>query len=214
VPRERAVDGDLARAGDLPAHARVQPRRRWRPRRARPAGGLTARRGLSSRWAAGHDRRTPLAWAPGPPRRPAAPGPGAIERRRMLGMASFAQDFKTFVTRGNVLDLAVAVVIGAAFGRIVSSFVADVLMPPIGLLLGGVDFSWIAITLKAAVDGRPPVTVNLGKFIQTIVDFLIVALAIFLVVRGVSRLRRAPPATGAPGGGTVHVAPTPAPSGG
>ncbi len=108
-------------------------------------------------------------------------------------MASFAQDFKAFVTRGNVLDLAVAVVIGAAFGRIVSSFVADVLMPPIGLLLGGVDFSWIAITLKAAVDGRPPVTVNLGKFIQTIVDFLIVAFAIFLVVRGVSRLRRAEP---------------------
>jgi len=108
-------------------------------------------------------------------------------------MASFAQDFKTFVTRGNVLDLAVAVVIGAAFGRIVSSFVADVLMPPIGLLLGGVDFSWIVLTLKPAADGRPPVTVNIGKFIQTVIDFLIVAFAIFLVVRGVTRRRRAEP---------------------
>jgi large conductance mechanosensitive channel len=113
-------------------------------------------------------------------------------------MAGLAQEFKTFVMRGNVLDLAVAVVLGAAFGKIVSSFVADVLMPPIGLLVGGVDFSWIAWTLKPAAGGKPAVTLNIGKFIQTVVDFLIVAFAIFLVVRTVNRMRReepqAPPA--------------------
>jgi large conductance mechanosensitive channel len=115
-------------------------------------------------------------------------------------MAGFAQEFKAFIMRGNVLDLAVAVVIGAAFGRIVSSFVEQILMPPIGLLLGGVDFSWIAWTLKPAVGDRPAVVMGIGKFIQTVVDFLIVAFAIFLVVRSVNRFRREapPPAPPAP----------------
>jgi large conductance mechanosensitive channel len=105
-------------------------------------------------------------------------------------MAGFAQEFRAFLMRGNVLDLAVAVVIGAAFGRVVSAFVEEILMPPIGLLLGGVDFSWIAVTLKPAVGDRPPVVLGIGRFVQTIVDFVIVGFAIFLTVRAVSRLRR------------------------
>jgi large conductance mechanosensitive channel len=115
-------------------------------------------------------------------------------------MAGFTQEFKAFIMRGNVLDLAVAVVIGAAFGRIVSSFVEQILMPPIGLLLGGVDFSWIALTLKPAVGDRPAVVMGIGKFVQTVVDFVIVAFAIFLVIRAVNRFRREtpPPAPPAP----------------
>lgn len=109
-------------------------------------------------------------------------------------------EFKAFAQRGNVVDLAVGVVIGGAFGKIVSSFVADVLMPPIGVLLGGADFTSIAITLKKAVGETPAVTMNVGVFIQTILDFLIVAFAIFLLVKGINRLKKkeeevpAPPA--------------------
>ncbi|GAV32270.1 MAG: large-conductance mechanosensitive channel protein MscL [Anaerosomatales bacterium] len=108
------------------------------------------------------------------------------------------KEFKAFAMRGNVVDLAVGIVIGGAFGKIVSSFVADVLMPPIGLLMGGVNFSSLAITLKEAAGDTPAVTINYGVFIQSIVDFVIIAFAIFLVVKAVNAMRKqeeeAPPA--------------------
>ena len=109
-------------------------------------------------------------------------------------------DFKAFIARGNVLDLAVGVVIGAAFGKIVSSLVGDVIMPPIGVLLGGVDFSQIGWVLKPAMGDKPAVVLGIGKFIQAIVDFLIVAFVIFLVVKAVNRMKRAepPPAPAGP----------------
>jgi large conductance mechanosensitive channel len=115
-------------------------------------------------------------------------------------MAGMGQEFKAFVMRGNVLDLAVGVVIGAAFGKIVSSFVGDLLMPPLGLLLGGVDMSHVGVTLKAAAGDKPAVVLGIGKFLQSIVDFLIIAFAIFLVVKAVNRMRREepPPAPPAP----------------
>ncbi len=103
---------------------------------------------------------------------------------------SWMQEFKAFAVRGNVVDMAVGIIIGAAFGKIVSSLVADVVTPPIGLLLGGVDFSDLAITLKAAADGAPAVTLMYGKFIQTAFDFIIVAFAIFLLVKGINSLKR------------------------
>ena len=92
--------------------------------------------------------------------------------------------------RGNVIDLAVAVVIGAAFGRIVTSFVNDVLMPPIGLLLGGVDFTEFMITLKDATEEAAAVTINYGVFIQQVVNFTIVAFTIFMVIKGFERMKR------------------------
>jgi large conductance mechanosensitive channel len=107
------------------------------------------------------------------------------------------KDFKAFVMRGNVLDLAVAVIIGGAFGKIVSSFVNDILMPPVGLLLGGVDFSRLYLNLssttyrtfaEAQAAGAP--TVNYGAFINTIIDFVFVAASIFLIVRGLHRIER------------------------
>jgi large conductance mechanosensitive channel len=105
---------------------------------------------------------------------------------------SIAKEFRDFINRGNVVDLAVGVVIGAAFGKIVASFVGDVLMPPIGLLLGGIDFSNIAITLKAAAGGDPKtaVVLRIGTFINQVIDFMIVAFAIFLVVKGFNYIRR------------------------
>jgi large conductance mechanosensitive channel len=99
------------------------------------------------------------------------------------------QEFKKFALRGNVLDLAVAVVIGAAFGKIVSSLVADVIMPVVGLIVGGVDFADLVVVLKAATADTPAVTLGYGKLIQTIVDFIIVAFAIFLFVKLYSRLK-------------------------
>jgi large conductance mechanosensitive channel len=115
-------------------------------------------------------------------------------------MAGMAQEFKAFVMRGNVLDLAVGVVIGAAFGKIVSSFVGDILMPPIGLVVGGVDMSHVGVTLKAAAGDKPAVVLGIGKFLQSIVDFVIIAFAIFLVVKTVNRMKREepPPAPPAP----------------
>ena len=115
------------------------------------------------------------------------------------------KEFREFVTRGNVVDLAVGLVIGAAFGRIVQSFVDDILMPPIGLLLGGTDFSNLFVVLREGAAPGPymslemakaagAVTLNYGVFISTIVTFLIVAFAIFLMVRTINRLRREQPA--------------------
>lgn len=117
------------------------------------------------------------------------------------------QEFKAFAVRGNVVDMAVGIVIGAAFGKIVSSIVADVIMPPIGVLVGGKTFTNLAIILKhAKMDeaGKtiiaPAVTLNYGNFIQTVIDFTIVAFAIFMLVKGINALKRqeaekpAPPA--------------------
>jgi len=100
------------------------------------------------------------------------------------------QEFKTFAVRGNVVDMAVGIVIGAAFGKIVSSFVADVIMPPIGLLIGGVDFSKLVITIKKAAETTAAVTLNYGKFIQSVIDFIIIAFAIFMVIKGINTLKR------------------------
>ena len=113
-------------------------------------------------------------------------------------------EFKAFAVKGNVVDMAVGIIIGAAFGKIVSSFVGDVVMPPLGLLIGGVDFSDLAITLKAAEGDLPAVVMSYGKFIQTVVDFTIVAFAIFIGVKAINRLKKeeetapaAPPAPSA-----------------
>jgi len=103
---------------------------------------------------------------------------------------SMRKEFQEFAVKGNVVDLAVGVVIGAAFGKIVSSFVEDIIMPPIGLLLGGVDFKSLAITLKAAQGNTAAVMINYGKFIQTLVDFIIIAFVIFMVIKAINRLKR------------------------
>ena len=102
----------------------------------------------------------------------------------------FLSEFKAFAVRGNVIDLAVGLVIGSAFGKIVSSLVADVITPPLGILIGGVDFSNLTLTLREAVGETPAVTINYGVFIQTIISFVIIAFAIFLVVRAINSLKR------------------------
>jgi len=101
----------------------------------------------------------------------------------------FVQEFKTFAVKGNVVDMAVGIVIGAAFGKIVTSFVSDVIMPPIGFLVGGVDFSNLVLTLKPAEGTLAPVVLSYGKFIQTLVDFTIVAFALFILIQGINKLR-------------------------
>ncbi|TLX53780.1 large conductance mechanosensitive channel protein MscL [Stutzerimonas nosocomialis] len=103
---------------------------------------------------------------------------------------SLLSEFKTFAVRGNVIDMAVGIIIGAAFGKIVSSFVGDVVTPPLGLLIGGVDFSDLAVVLRAATADSPAVTLSYGRFIQTVIDFTIVAFAIFLGVRAINHLKR------------------------
>jgi large conductance mechanosensitive channel len=103
---------------------------------------------------------------------------------------SFAKEFREFAVRGNVVDLAVGIIIGAAFGKIVTSFVNDIITPPLGYLIGGVDFTDLAVTLPAIQAGKDPVTINYGAFLQTVFDFLIVAFAIFLVVKTINRLKR------------------------
>jgi large conductance mechanosensitive channel len=105
-----------------------------------------------------------------------------------MGMMS---EFKDFAVRGNVVDMAVGIVIGAAFGKIVTSFVDGVLMPPIGLMLGGVDFAALAITLREGTEEAAAVTLNWGAFTQTLIDFVIIAFAIFMVVRGMNSMKRA-----------------------
>jgi large conductance mechanosensitive channel len=100
------------------------------------------------------------------------------------------QEFKEFAVKGNVVDMAVGIIIGGAFGKIISSFVADVIMPPIGVMLGGVDFTSLAITLKEAAGEVPAVVISYGKFIQTMVDFTIVAFAIFLAIKAINTLKK------------------------
>lgn len=103
---------------------------------------------------------------------------------------SMMSEFREFAMRGNVVDMAVGIVIGGAFGKIVSSFVNDVLMPPIGIAVGGVDFSSLAMTLKEASGDVAAVTLNYGSFIQTVVDFLIIAFAIFMVIKAMNSMKK------------------------
>jgi len=107
----------------------------------------------------------------------------------------FFSEFKEFASKGNVMDLAVGIIIGAAFGKIVTSFVNDILMPPIGIVIGGVDFKELKLVLKGAVmeNGKvvsEAVTVNYGNFIQSVIDFLIIAFAIFLLIKAINKLKR------------------------
>ena len=107
-------------------------------------------------------------------------------------------EFKKFAMKGNVLDMAVGIIIGTAFGKLVSSLVNEVIMPPIGLLLGNVDFSKLAITIKEATAGSEAVSIKYGVFINTVLDFLIVAFALFIVIKQMNRLKKkeeAPQAT-------------------
>jgi large conductance mechanosensitive channel len=110
------------------------------------------------------------------------------------------QEFKKFAMRGNVLDMAVGIIIGAAFGTIVSSLVADVLMPPLGILIGGIDFSTFAVTLQPASADGPAVLLKYGLFLNAVINFIIVAFAIFLLIRGFNKLQKAeaPPPAPAP----------------
>ncbi len=100
------------------------------------------------------------------------------------------KEFKEFAMKGNVVDLAVAVVIGGAFGKIVTSFVNDIIMPPVGVLMGGVNFADLKITLKEAVGEVPAVTMNYGAWINTLIDFVIVALVIFMVIKALNSLKK------------------------
>lgn len=111
---------------------------------------------------------------------------------------SFISDFKKFAMRGNVVDMAVGIIIGAAFGKIVSSLVADMIMPPIGLLLSGTDFSNLGITIKHATETSPAVVIGYGKFIQTIIDFTIIAFAVFSLIKVMSKMERKKEETPAP----------------
>lgn len=103
---------------------------------------------------------------------------------------SFIQDFKAFALKGNVMDMAIGVIIGGAFGKIVTSVVNNIIMPPIGVLTGGVDFANLKVVIKGATEEAEAVTLNYGQFIQDIVDFLIIALCIFLMVKAISALNR------------------------
>jgi len=111
---------------------------------------------------------------------------------------SMIKEFKEFAIKGNVIDMAVGVVIGAAFGKIVSSFLNDVVMPPIGLLMGGVDFSDKVVVLKAAEGANKAVTLNYGSFVTNIIDFVIVAAAVFAAIKMINTLKRAEPAAPPP----------------
>ena len=114
-----------------------------------------------------------------------------------MGYMNMLEEFKSFAMRGNVVDMAVGIIIGGAFGKIVSSFVNDVIMPPIGMLMGNVDFSQLFINLSdqefaslAAAQEAGAATINYGVFINTVLDFLIVAFAIFMVIRGMNKLKK------------------------
>jgi large conductance mechanosensitive channel len=113
-----------------------------------------------------------------------------------------ADEFKAFAMKGNVVDMAVGIIIGAAFGKIVSSMVADIIMPPLGLLIGGVNFTDLKVVMRAATETAPAVTWNYGNFIQVIFDFLIVAFAVFMVIKAMNAAKRkqdaAPAAPAAP----------------
>lgn len=103
---------------------------------------------------------------------------------------SFFKEFKDFAIKGDALDMAVGIVVGAAFGKIVNSLVNDIIMPPIGMLIGGVDFKNLVITLKAATQTAPAVTIKYGSFVNDVINFIIVALSVFIVIRVVSVLKK------------------------
>jgi len=103
---------------------------------------------------------------------------------------SIMKEFKEFAMKGNVVDMAVGIIIGAAFGKIITSLVNDVIMPPIGMLLGGVDFKDLMVVLKPATDTTAAVAIKYGAFLNTLLDFLIVAFAIFMVIKGINRMKR------------------------
>jgi large conductance mechanosensitive channel len=105
---------------------------------------------------------------------------------------SFFKEFKAFAMRGNVVDMAVGIIIGAAFGKIISSLVSDILMPPIGMFIGGMDFSSLGFTMKEAAGGHAAVVVKFGLFINMLIDFLIVAFAMFMIIQGMNRLVKKP----------------------
>jgi large conductance mechanosensitive channel len=107
---------------------------------------------------------------------------------------SLIKEFKEFAVKGNVIDLAVGVIIGAAFGKIVSSVVNDILMPPIGYLVGGVDFKNLEIVIQEAVDKAPAVSIKYGNFLQTVFDFTIVAVCVFILVKAILKLKKEEPA--------------------
>lgn len=115
----------------------------------------------------------------------------------------FVSEFKTFAMRGNVMDMAVGIIIGGAFGKIVASFVSDVIMPPIGLLVGGVDISELKVVMKEAVmQGTeivtPAVTINYGSFLSAVIDFIIIAFAIFMMIKAMNNLKKKEEAVPAP----------------
>lgn len=126
----------------------------------------------------------------------------AYSHHSLVFTMSFLSEFKEFVSRGNVIDLATGVVIGAAFGKITSSMVDDLIMPPIGVLLGKVNFKDLKFVLQEAVGESKAVTINYGNFIQTLIDFLIIAFVIFMVIKGYNRLLRK----------QAEAAPAPAPA--
>ena len=103
---------------------------------------------------------------------------------------SFLKEFREFAVRGNVVDMAVGVIIGGAFGKIVSSLVGDVVMPVLGILTGGVDFKDLKITLAEAVGETPAVTLNYGAFVQNVFDFVIIAFAIFMMIKGINKVKK------------------------
>ena len=103
---------------------------------------------------------------------------------------SLIKEFKAFAVRGNVIDMAVGIIIGGAFGKIVSSFVADVVMPPVGVLLGGVDFAKLSITVKEATETAEAVKINYGSFLNTIIDFIIIAFVIFMVIKAINKMKK------------------------
>ena len=108
-----------------------------------------------------------------------------------MKVKQIAEDFKNFAVKGNMIDMAVGIIIGGAFGKIVTSLVSDVIMPPIGLLVGGVNFTDLKIVLKDAVEnGAEAVTLNYGNFLQVLFDFLIIALTIFFVIRMLAKLKK------------------------
>ncbi len=103
---------------------------------------------------------------------------------------SFVKEFKEFAVKGNVVDMAVGIIIGGAFGKIVSSFVSDVVMPPIGVLLGGVDFAKLSLTVKEATETAEAVKINYGAFLNTLIDFIIIAFVIFMAIKAMNSMKK------------------------
>ncbi len=103
---------------------------------------------------------------------------------------SILKEFQDFAIKGSAVDMAMGIVIGAGFGKIVTSLVTDIIMPPVGVLLGGVDFKNLKLTLKAAANNAPAVTLNYGQFVNTLIDFFIISFSIFLVVKGLNILKK------------------------